>query len=193
MRNKGELKMAVCDLCHQPGNTEPVRPEAIQEALNKDVNPFSEILGNDQIDKLAAEMACDELKQRVAADNTDWNVCKACMAILETDEPLSASDAAWENRTLCSDESCIGVIGSDGCCKECGLPCENERQQPFFEEASTSNSMEPETETETSEIKEKITDLEWEQRTLCRDESCIGVIGPDGYCKECKKSLRRDL
>ncbi len=28
-------------------------------------------------------------------------------------------------------------------------------------------------------------DLDWEQRTLCRDESCIGVIGPDGRCKEC--------
>jgi hypothetical protein len=30
-------------------------------------------------------------------------------------------------------------------------------------------------------------DLEWEQRTLCSDESCIGVIGPDGRCKECGK------
>ena len=28
----------------------------------------------------------------------------------------------WENRTLCSDESCIGVIGPDGRCKECGKP-----------------------------------------------------------------------
>ena len=28
-------------------------------------------------------------------------------------------------------------------------------------------------------------DLEWEQRVLCSDESCIGVIGPDGRCKEC--------
>ncbi|MBW2320569.1 MAG: hypothetical protein JRF31_06925, partial [Deltaproteobacteria bacterium] len=30
-------------------------------------------------------------------------------------------------------------------------------------------------------------DLEWEQRKLCIDESCIGVIGPDGRCKECGK------
>ena len=30
-------------------------------------------------------------------------------------------------------------------------------------------------------------DLEWENRTLCVDESCIGVIGPDGRCKECGK------
>ena len=28
----------------------------------------------------------------------------------------------WENRKLCSDGNCIGVIGSDGRCKECGKP-----------------------------------------------------------------------
>ncbi|MGB5217396.1 MAG: hypothetical protein WBN66_03760 [Smithella sp.] len=28
----------------------------------------------------------------------------------------------WKKRILCSDESCIGVIGSDGKCKECGKP-----------------------------------------------------------------------
>ena len=26
---------------------------------------------------------------------------------------------------------------------------------------------------------------DWETRVLCRDESCIGTIGPDGKCKEC--------
>ena len=35
--------------------------------------------------------------------------------------------------------------------------------------------------------KKSQTDLEWENRTLCVDESCIGVIGPDGRCKECGK------
>ena len=41
------------------------------------------------------------------------------------DDPASeaeASDDPWENRTLCIDESCIGVIGPDGRCKECGKP-----------------------------------------------------------------------
>ena len=33
-----------------------------------------------------------------------------------------ASDDTWESRTLCVDESCIGVVGPDGRCKECGLP-----------------------------------------------------------------------
>jgi len=37
-------------------------------------------------------------------------------------EAKSRSDDDWENRVLCSDESCIGVIGPDGRCKECGKP-----------------------------------------------------------------------
>jgi len=34
----------------------------------------------------------------------------------------SRADIEWQNRTLCSDESCTGVIGPDGLCKECGKP-----------------------------------------------------------------------
>ena len=34
----------------------------------------------------------------------------------------SGSDDDWENRVLCSDGNCIGVIGPDGNCKECGKP-----------------------------------------------------------------------
>ena len=28
---------------------------------------------------------------------------------------------------------------------------------------------------------------EWESRRLCSDGNCIGVVGPDGRCKECGK------
>ena len=37
------------------------------------------------------------------------------------DEKIQSNDD-WENRILCRDESCIGVIGPDGRCKECGKP-----------------------------------------------------------------------
>jgi hypothetical protein len=32
------------------------------------------------------------------------------------------ADPDWDNRRLCSDGNCIGVIGPDGCCKVCGQP-----------------------------------------------------------------------
>ena len=40
------------------------------------------------------------------------------------EQPAPRFDDDWGNRTLCSDESCIGVIGPDGRCKECGQPYE---------------------------------------------------------------------
>ena len=42
----------------------------------------------------------------------------------ERDNSLVEDD--WEHRVLCSDESCIGVIGPDGRCKECGLAYEGD-------------------------------------------------------------------
>ncbi|MGD0021259.1 MAG: hypothetical protein ABSC54_03050 [Smithellaceae bacterium] len=37
------------------------------------------------------------------------------------------------------------------------------------------------------------TDENWEKRTLCSDESCIGTISPDGKCKECGKTYEGKL
>ncbi len=51
-------------------------------------------------------------------------------------------------------------------------------------------------ETEISEENDKETtpnDTEWEQRVLCSDDNCIGVIGPDGNCKECGKKIEGTL
>jgi hypothetical protein len=119
---------------------------------------------------------------------------------MKNEESKSLTDIEWEQRTLCSDESCIGVIGPDGRCKECGLPYESEKQQDFSEEHAASDSEAEEEVAEDDEDDEGdeevaeddeddeedvVTDIEWKQRTLCRDESCIGVIGPDGRCKEC--------
>jgi hypothetical protein len=34
---------------------------------------------------------------------------------------------------------------------------------------------------------------DWSQRVLCSDGNCIGVIGPDGRCKECGKPLQEEV
>ena len=119
--------------------------------------------------------------------------------MMKNEENKTQADLEWEQRTLCSDESCIGVIGQDGRCKECGLPYAG----PFdatSEESVASDFEEADPEDEISEELEEIgehdtetqTDIEWEQRTLCSDESCIGVIGPDGLCKECGKPYKSE-
>jgi len=120
---------------------------------------------------------------------------------MENEETKSELDIEWEQRKLCRDESCIGVIGPDGRCKECGLPFEEVPSNRIVEEPAMENIEESETEEELEEYEteeeleyleengEEDLDSEWEQRTLCSDESCIGVIGPDGRCKECGKNV----
>ncbi len=90
----------------------------------------------------------------------------------------------WEKRTLCSDESCIGTIGPDGKCKECGIIYAGElpvgHSTPSIQPKASPEAIQPKTEG----------DDDWGKRVLCSDESCIGVIGADGRCKECGKPLK---
>jgi hypothetical protein len=106
------------------------------------------------------------------------------------------SGVAWEDRVLCSDESCIGVIGPDGRCKECGRPYEGKLPAALQSGQASGQSVDADdpddserddvalADGDTPDPSEKGDD-EWSTRTLCPDESCIGVIGPDGRCKEC--------
>jgi len=92
------------------------------------------------------------------------------------------ADLDWENRTLCIDESCIGIIGPDGRCKECGKPFEGFEYQTV--DAAETKPL-PESDPEVEDLTVSEPGDDWENRTLCMDESCIGVVGPDGRCKEC--------
>jgi len=88
----------------------------------------------------------------------------------------------WEKRTLCSDESCIGTIGPEGKCKECGKVYEGNLPKVRgirIEKKSLETKNKVETDAEPDE--------DWNKRVLCSDGSCIGIIGPDGKCKECGK------
>ena len=113
----------------------------------------------------------------------------------ETEKPRD--DIDWNNRVLCSDGNCIGVIGTDGRCKECGLlfdgdlpattPGEDidtdatqvEPAEPMARREAVAKAENPEAKPAPA------TDDLWENRRLCIDGNCIGVIGPDGNCKEC--------
>ena len=102
----------------------------------------------------------------------------------------------WDQRLLCSDGNCIGIIGSDGRCKECGKPFDGEMPVPEEEapvveedapvvatEADAADAQDGEVENHTPEPDPSGDD--WEDRTLCIDGSCIGVVGSDGRCKVC--------
>ncbi len=92
----------------------------------------------------------------------------------------------WEKRILCSDESCIGVIGPDGKCKECGKVYEGVFPEEHGQEKANTENVD---EVKDVPSEETVSDDEWNKRVLCSDGACIGVIGPDGRCKECGKPL----
>jgi hypothetical protein len=106
----------------------------------------------------------------------------------EDEKESSPSDSDWENRKLCSDGNCIGVIGADGRCNECGKTFEGSPPaESSIEEEGLSPEEEPREAAEPDVIDESPADDDWADRKLCSDGNCIGVIGTDGRCRECGK------
>lgn len=104
----------------------------------------------------------------------------------------------WDARTLCSDESCIGVIGSDGRCRECGKPAGPEFTPPTGDGPPDDDKPSAEMPEEifepqkTADEDPVVDNEDWNRRILCSDESCIGVIGSDGRCRECGRPYEPD-
>jgi uncharacterized membrane protein len=107
------------------------------------------------------------------------------------EDPPATPD--WDDRVLCPDGSCIGIIGPDGRCTACGRTSEaiGNAVSVADEESEASSVPEP-FETDAAAIEdtpeaEEPPGGDWDDRVLCPDGSCIGVIGPDGRCTECGK------
>jgi len=90
----------------------------------------------------------------------------------------------WEDRVLCPDDSCIGVLDADGRCKVCGrggtiapVPAACEAEKAELDTPAYADRDAPSL------------DEDFAERELCSDEGCIGLIGPDGACKLCGKRV----
>jgi hypothetical protein len=108
----------------------------------------------------------------------------------------------WDHRQLCPDGACVGVIGSDGTCKVCGRAAPNwgdERKRGMVDEPDDEEEDDEEDDGEYEDDEDEdeapadrgpgaFSDPEWQQRKLCPDDACIGVLGPDGKCKVCGRS-----
>ncbi len=97
----------------------------------------------------------------------------------------------WDQRQLCPDGGCTGLIGGDGTCKVCGRTAPNwgdERRRGKRDTGEVEAEVEatpPPKEIEPPPIE---SDEPIDDRALCPDGSCIGVIGPDGKCKVCGRA-----
>jgi len=88
-----------------------------------------------------------------------------------------------DERELCPDGSCTGLLGADGRCKVCGRA--GDRSVSVSESASANASA-----SEDVSVSVSVSDGAFgdEERQLCPDGACTGLIGSDGKCKVCGAS-----
>lgn len=80
--------------------------------------------------------------------------------------------ADQDDRELCPDGACIGLIGDDGRCNVCGRPREGAAAVTGATGIAAEGAIVVEADDD-------------ESRELCPDGACIGLIGGDGRCKVC--------
>ena len=120
------------------------------------------------------------------------------MDALDPSAPAALGTAAeWNERQLCSDGGCIGVIGEDGLCKVCGkgkkravkaAPAKTPvaakaPEPPKAESAPKHPADDPVLVAAALDMAKSL----FENRKLCPDGACVGVIGSDGKCTVCGK------
>ncbi|HNN90690.1 MAG TPA: hypothetical protein PKI03_00410 [Pseudomonadota bacterium] len=102
----------------------------------------------------------------------------------------------WEERTLCPDDSCIGVLGPDGRCCLCGLRGDLSRPHrlilPNSDVPATDGSVHtdaPATDAmgaSSAESQPAHDEDAFSRRELCPNDSCIGVLSAEGICPLCQ-------
>src|SRR5437899_2757896 len=93
-------------------------------------------------------------------------------------------DLDLERRELCGDGACIGVVADDGRCGECGRTKEEAAagvDAPGAEEPTEASGNDH----GNDDYDGDGSDTFEEDRRLCKDGACIGIIGENGCCKEC--------
>lgn len=104
----------------------------------------------------------------------------------------------WDQRVLCPNGACNGLIGPEGTCKVCGHVMPNwgdERMRGLGEDADEPDEDERGDDDEDGDDADEAESAaasgeppaEWEERKLCDDGACVGVIGENGLCTVCGK------
>jgi len=101
------------------------------------------------------------------------------VAVIEMDE------LDLDNRRLCPDGTCVGVLDDTGRCPVCGAM--GEAAPVSKGPANGANGVngvhhEPVVQVRATDDSDHDSD---DDRQLCPDDNCIGLIGADGRCKVC--------
>jgi hypothetical protein len=83
-------------------------------------------------------------------------------------------------RRLCPDGTCIGVLGADGVCGECGRRFDASGANPVPAPLAAADGI------DSSADAADAAGTEFDpSRRLCEDGTCVGVIGANGACTVC--------
>jgi hypothetical protein len=109
-----------------------------------------------------------------------------------TELEASEGDFDPDERVLCPDDNCTGLIGPDGKCKVCGK--ESPGGPPPVKGKSTPGKPQPAPKPAAKKEAQPLPSgkggakgFDPNDRILCSDDCCTGLIGPDGKCKVCGK------
>jgi hypothetical protein len=94
-----------------------------------------------------------------------------------TDTPETFDD---EDRRLCPDDACIGLLDETGHCKVCGRSADGTAGIPHPHPHPHDD--EPEDEMLAAPMSVEDGD---DDRRLCPDGTCIGLLDETGHCKVC--------
>ena len=115
---------------------------------------------------------------------------KDLRSAMSTDSPdVEALD--YRRRRLCPDGSCVGIIGPDGRCGECGAEDPAGPPAGLGPEAFGGGCAADDAGDEAAADAAPAAPAEGgfdPNRTLCPDGACIGVIGADGRCGVCGRA-----
>lgn len=93
-----------------------------------------------------------------------------------------AVTADWEERRLCPNEACIGVLNNKKQCSLCGW---DDTIHSFL--SVTNSSLQEHSRPTEWNIEEG--GEEFLDRVLCPNDSCLGVLNQDNQCPLCGSSL----
>jgi hypothetical protein len=104
-----------------------------------------------------------------------------------------ASEVTFDpaTRRLCPDDTCIGLVGPDGRCKVCGAVSPEGPTAAVDGDAPRAADVEADPLGDAAEEtgpRDGDEAFDPESRILCPEDTCTGLVGPNGRCKVCGKS-----
>ena len=135
---------------------------------------------------------------------------------MSAEQPKEAAPFDASDRTLCEDPACIGVVAQDGRCGDCGRRGPQDAQavshpgqtglDAVLEKPNGEDGEGEDDEGEDDEGKDDEgeddegeddlcdqdeADAEFENRRLCPEPSCIGVLSHEGRCGLCGRHTEK--